>query len=214
MSFSPPRPLTAVDGYETRMDKAEADSLRRQIPSWAVSFGAHALVLLSCLFIVRPSGFHENGIFTDAFDDSAATDPFNVDATATDVVAASGDVTSMSIGNGSGAQNPDNADQQIATVSASQQTFQTVVDKVITPRTIGRSTEMPTGDKTDLSAGFNSEGASEVSGSVEGSLDRLTHELTASLKDDKTLAIWIFDPTDFGCAICLKNYPSKTRSIR
>lgn len=193
MSFSPPRPLTAVDGYETRMDKAEADSIRRQIPSWAVSFGAHALVLLSCLFIVRPSGFHENGIFTDAFDDSAVTDPFNVDATATDVVAASGEVGSMTIGNGSGAQNPDNADQQVATVSASQAQLQSVVERVITPRTVGTSTEMPTGDKTDLSAGFNSEGASEVSGSVEGSLDRLTHELTATLKDDKTLAIWVFD---------------------
>ncbi len=53
--------------------------------------------------------------------------------------------------------------------------------------------DIPKPNEADYLQSVNTTGATEYTGGVEGSLDRLTYEIAHSLKERKTLVVWLFD---------------------
>ena len=108
-----------------------------------------------------------------------------LDATNVDQVGTSGDLSSMAMSL---------AAAPIKT-EVPQKKIEEDVDDVLLPKVQMIEVGIPQPETADMTAEYESRGSSEVmeGDGVEGAMDRLTFELARSLKDEKTLAVWLFD---------------------
>lgn len=198
MSSTPPTVIRPADRHE------EASALLREEgwPAWVASVGAHALILL-VLWCVKLTTEHAMGSDLQLTSEIGDVDPasympekFHFDtvvvnqvgnnAPTTTVEPSAGVAVSAAVGGpaaGSGAA--------IGNNESPRRKFEQTILNVDVPATDAAVAMVP-GDG-DLASHIDVNGTTEHPGGVEGAIDRLTFEIAASLKESKTLVIWLFD---------------------
>jgi hypothetical protein len=156
----------------------------REIPAWVVSLGVHVLILFAFFSIKFSTQTHRTPLITSAFDQP---DPeLYLDATVDDRIASDGNLNvegpSQSVSTEISKQKPDEVQQELNTEFLS----------VNVPVT----NEISEPSEADFSETFNAVGSTDHPGGVEGAMDRLTYEIVNSLKERKTLVVWLFDESD------------------
>jgi hypothetical protein len=157
-------------------------SSTREIPAWLVSLGVHVGVLFVLSGFTYVSGqLEEDDIITSVVDEYDERE-YKFDATVSDMVGNDSDVNSLSA-------------SQAAAKSLSQ-TPQEVRDQlqedILVPEA-PQQTDLAQPAEAELTSVIETTGATEKTGGVEGSLDRMTFEIMNSLRERETLVVWLFD---------------------
>ena len=168
----------------------------REIPAWGVSLGLHTAIFLffACwtLPIVRESLAE---LVVSEVEETQEPE-FKFDVAATDQIGngGTGDTLSPSLAAAGAAS----ASPQ---VESSKRLQEELVKVNLTPTatigdiaadTLGKTVEVR-GGTDNLSGEFGGQGTGGGSGGTAGTLDRLTFEIMASLKEKKTLVVWLMD---------------------
>ena len=147
----------------------------------AISLGMH-VVVLSGLALIK---FSERlQIFTEITSSIVEDDEANYkfDATVTDQVGNDSDINSLSASQ--------EASNQLAK-DPQEEIEKTVTENLNVPTPV--TEELPQPSKSDVLASVATQGATEHPGGVEGAVDSLTWEIASSLREKKTLVVWLFD---------------------
>lgn len=189
---SPNPPLESkTDSPETPHNTDEAGTSKsglslKQLPSWAVSLVIHAVFLL-VLYNMTYTPFLEAELTpftsTTVFDDWEPEELKVEDFEITDV------------GNDSSLQN-DGGSEVAALIPAEdtheevERSLEEAVAIEIDVPVFEQIASMP---EAELVAAVEVKGTSEVAGGVNGAIDRLTVEIASSLRQQKTMVIWLLD---------------------
>lgn len=164
------------------------DFLRRfgTAPAWVTSVGIHmlGLLLLSTIVYYPPTNLLSASLTTEMldFDD----EPVVLDNVEIDTIGTNAPVTM------SGASLSAASDSK----QAAQQEVEQQIEEQLTPVSVGlMSDDVQEVAQDDLVQKVNKSGsaATENTGGTQGAIDRLTFELLASLRERKTLVVWMFD---------------------
>ncbi len=151
------------------------------VMAFSVSLGIHLLLLCGLALVKFSVKLQEFTEVTSSLEESEES-TLKFDATLTDQIGGDTAVTSLATSQeaaNSVARNPqEEVDRSISEnlVVAAPQT-----DEIVKPA------------KTDVLASVATQGATEHSAGVEGAVDRLTWEIATTLRDKKTLVVWLFD---------------------
>lgn len=157
-------------------------ALLTDVPAWGISLGIHLVMLLLLGTITRAVVNDEVATITSTvIDEEISPDVFKLDTIA-DQIGSDSLVNTMA------------ASQEAATAlghNPHQEMERKIEDNftVETPRT-DVIVEPP---RANLIAAVNVKGANVHPGGVEGAVDRLAFEIAGSLRERKTLVIWLFD---------------------
>ncbi|MGE3317544.1 MAG: vWA domain-containing protein [Planctomycetaceae bacterium] len=172
-------------------------------PPWLASVGVHALILLALWFVkftteqvmgedllvtteisdVDPSRYEPEKYHFD----TVVSNQVGNNATTTTLEPSAGSVASAGTGTGEGG-----AGRTLGSSDAPPRKFDQTILTVDTPSTDEAVVSMIPGDG-GLATKVDVNGTTEHPGGVDGAIDRLTFEIASSLKDSKTLVIWLFD---------------------
>ena len=168
----------------------------KEVPAWGVSLGLHSLIFLFF-------GLYTFPIVRETFAELVVSEveelqepEFKFDVAATDQVGngGTGDTLSPSLA----AAGAVSASPQMET---SKRLQEELVKVNLTPTatigdvatdSLGKTVEVR-GGTDNLSGEFGGKGTGGGSGGTAGTIDRLTFEIMASLKEKKTLVVWLFD---------------------
>ena len=163
----------------------------RELPAWGVSLGLHTVVLVALAlwsFPVLREKFEELIVSSEV--EEAVEPEFKFDVAATDQVGNGGDGDSLS---------PSLAAASQMTPSPQQVTSRKLQEELVKvdvapAATIGEVSTDSLSRAVDVRGGTeNLSGTGGKGSGVAGSIDRLTFEIMASLKEKKTLVVWLFD---------------------
>ena len=155
-------------------------------PAWVASLLIHVLVLmiLSTFVYYPPSELFNMAINSEIID--LDEQPIVVDAAQVDNVGSNSDTNLGGMSSSMAEARGDNPETKV----------QEQIEEKINPIEINvLEDEIEVPPQDDLVAKVNSKGAAstETTGGTEGAIDRLTFELMASLRERKTLVVWLFD---------------------
>jgi hypothetical protein len=168
----------------------------REIPAWGVSLGLHSLIFVFFAFWTLPIVRETIAELVVSEVEEMQEPEFKFDVAATDQVGngGTGDTLSPSLA----AAGAVSASPQMET---SKRLQEELVKVNLTPTatigdvatdSLGKTVEVR-GSTDNLSGEFGGEGTGGGTGGTAGSIDRLTFEIMASLKERKTLVVWLFD---------------------
>lgn len=157
----------------------------RSLPAWTVSLAFHLLLLLF-LWQLHWQVFSErNPVITSVIEHELQPDDFKFDTTVVDQVGAELDA--------------ERSDSLLEAASAARvkpapepKIEQPVEGRLLTVSAPSSAVLLPP-DDTGLVDRIDAVGTTEHAGGVEGAIDRLTYEIATSLKEQKTLVIWLLD---------------------
>ena len=151
------------------------------ILAFMVSLGLHVAVL-SGLALIKFS--EKLQIFTEITSSIEEEDAMNYkfDATVTDQIGNDSNINSLSASQ--------EASNQLAK-DPQEEIEKTVTENLNVPVPV--TEELPQPSKSDVLASVATQGATEHPGGVEGAVDSLTWEIASSLREKKTLVVWLFD---------------------
>lgn len=165
-------------------DERDVWSAIREIPAWGISLGVHILIL----FIL---GSLMQDILPEFSDDTISSaieeideDEYKFDVTVTDQFGNAGDTQDMT------------PTRLVAETQGQtpQEEIEKQLEEDILDVKVPTSLTIPEPHQADLAQEFNLIGDANVdAGGVAGSIDRMTHEIRNSLRERKTLVIWLFD---------------------
>lgn len=152
-------------------------------PAWLVSAGVHLLILLLFASIVQTTFREPEPDIVSAIDEPELDQYKFETATVLDEVGNDSDVNIVSPSKASATQ----------TGREPQEPFQQRLNDelVLTTQPIPEQIVQP--NQLDLTAEFDVTGTTEHTGGVEGAIDRLTNEIAASLRENETTVLWLFD---------------------
>lgn len=168
----------------------------KEVPAWGVSLGLHSLIFLFF-------GLYTIPIVRETFAELVVSEvedlqepEFKFDVAATDQIGngGTGDTLSPSLA----AAGATSASPQMET---SKRLQEELVKVNLTPTatigdvatdSLGKTVEVR-GGTDNLTGDFGGQGTGGGTGGTAGSIDRLTFEIMASLKERKTLVVWLFD---------------------
>jgi hypothetical protein len=169
--------------YVDSDDDGGALSGVREIPAWAVSLGAHVLILffLSSITYVtnRPNPDNLLTSVVDEFDEQ----DYKFDVTVTDMVGNQSDANTLSASQ---------AAAQVVSRNPQEKMQEQLEEELLIPEAPPLN-EIIQPAQADMAKMIETTGTSEKTGGVEGSLDRMTYEIMNSLKERPTLVCWLFD---------------------
>ena len=164
-------------------DQSPGWTSAREVPAWAISLGVHLVILglLSCIPVI--AGIMEPELLITSEYEPFDADEFKFDVTVVDQFGNDSEVNKLS---------PSQASATKVGPDPQKEMQEQLEDEILTvdqpPTTdIVEPNEAEFADSIDIS------GTTEDPGGVEGSMDRLTFEIAASLKERKTLVVWLFD---------------------
>ncbi len=156
----------------------------REIPAWLVSLGAHVGVLFVLSGFTYVTGqLEEDDVITSIVDEYDERE-YKFDVTVADVVGNDSQVNSLSASQA--------AAKVVSQTNPQDQMQQELQEDILIPEAppVNDIAQPPT---ADLASVIETTGATEKTGGVEGSLDRMTFEIMNSLRDRETLVVWLFD---------------------
>lgn len=168
----------------------------REIPAWGVSLGLHSVIFLFF-------GLYTFPIVRETFAELVVSEveeiqepEFKFDVAVTDQVGngGTGDTLSPSLAaagaTGASPQMETSKRLQEELVKVNLTPTATIGD--IATDSLGKTVEVR-GSTDNLSGDFGGKGTGGGTGGTAGTIDRLTFEIMASLKERKTLVVWLFD---------------------
>ena len=156
-------------------------------PAWVVSLGIHMMILmvLSTVVYYPPTNLIKMALTTEMVSENV--DPVVLDNVQVDTIGSAGEVN-LSTSSLSGS--PDRTE-------AVQKEVEEKVTDQIAPVTVNvaLADDVQEMTQSDLVQKVNNAGAAstESTGGTQGAIDRITFELLASLRERKTLVLWLFD---------------------
>ncbi len=151
------------------------------VMAFGVSLCLHVL-LLAGLALVKFS--QKLQIFTEFTSSIEEDDPmsYKFDSTITDQIGSGGDVSSLAASQ--------EASNQLAK-DPQEEIERTVTDNLNVAAPV--TDQLPQPSRSDVLASVATQGATQNSGGVEGAVDSLAWEIASSLREKKTLVVWLFD---------------------
>ena len=158
----------------------------RDLPAWGLSLGAHLVVFLAfaCWSIpVLREQFRELVVSeVEEFEEPE----YKFDVTATDQIGNAGDTETLS---------PSLAAATQLSPSPQQETAKKLQEELVKVD-VAPSATIEDVSTDALSQTVDVRGNTENIGGIQGSIDRLTFEIMASLKERKTLVVWLLDESE------------------
>jgi hypothetical protein len=151
------------------------------LSAWSVSLLAHGAILLVLSLIYFDVDQHVTTLIDSAFEE---IDPaqYKFDSTVVDQVGNDSSVNSLSASQAAAtAVGKDPQDELESKVDESLKVDVPVTDEIVQPA------------KEEMLAPVQTTGSSEQVGGVEGAIDRMAFEIANSLREKKTLVVWLFD---------------------
>jgi len=180
---SSPSDIRSPDGFDA---EGRFSHLLREIPAWVISLAMHLAVLLVLASIAHETLAQREKTITSLLDiDETAEEQqaYKFDATVLDQVGSEGNLTQLS---------PSLAAAKIAGPTPQEpveEQFEERLPDVELPPTI----EAPLPNEAALVEYVDLTGMTEHPGGVDGAIDRITYEIAGSLKERRTLVVWLFD---------------------
>jgi hypothetical protein len=153
----------------------------RDMSAWGLSLAAHGLVLVLMSLVYFDIDQRVTTLIDSAFED---VDPaqYKFDTTVTDQVGSDSNINTLT------------ASQEAANAvgQTPQQDLESRIDETL-------KIEVPSTDRlieparAEMLAAVQTTGSSEHAGGVEGAMDRMAFEIANSLREQKTLVVWMFD---------------------
>lgn len=153
----------------------------REIPAWAISLGVH-LILLVLLHNIIYSTPAESRVMIDSAIEELEQDAFNFDTTVSDQIGSDSLVNVLSPSKAAATQAGDNPQQELERQLETEFQIQMPDNEPLIQPNEAEFVEL-----------IDTQGGTEHTGGVEGAIDRLTYEIAGSLKERKTLVVWLFD---------------------
>ncbi|HEX6985905.1 MAG TPA: VWA domain-containing protein [Planctomycetaceae bacterium] len=152
-------------------------------PAWVVSAAVHLFVLFVFAGIVRTTFEPPVPEIVSAIDEPQL-DQFKFEtATTLDEVGNDSDVNVVSPSKAAATE----------TGREPQEQFERRLDEEFVLATAPVRDRMPEPNRLDLTSAFDVTGTTEHTGGVEGAIDLLTNEIAASLRENETTVVWLFD---------------------
>lgn len=155
---------------------------RTLLVACVISMGMHALILASLAFIKFAEKLDPSALITTVLDQEDDPMQHKFDTAMTDQIGNDSDINTFT------------ASQEAATVLSKDP--QTEIEKSVdsnldVPTPI--VDDLPQPAKSDVLASVATSGTTEHAGGVEGAVDRIAWEIANSLREKKTLVVWLFD---------------------
>ncbi len=156
-----------------------------EMPGWGASVGVHLLVLLALWGVRISTARDEDPAVISTLENQER--PHEFETAITDQVATSAEVTTMSSIAGATAATE-------AGTSRVQAQMEQQIDEELRGPDISVSDEMPAPSDREIVSAVQIRGTgTENIGSAEGAIDRLSMEIAGSLRQKKTMVVWLFD---------------------
>ena len=150
--------------------------------AFGVSVSLHLVLLLGLALIRFTAKLQSFAEITSVIEEDESTTNYKFDSTITDQIGSDGPVDSMAASQEASSQLVRNPQQEMErTVSDNLVVAAPVTDELIKPSRAG------------LLASVATQGSTEHAGGVEGAVDSLAWEIANSLREKKTLVVWLFD---------------------
>ncbi|MBT4866424.1 MAG: hypothetical protein HON53_15075, partial [Planctomycetaceae bacterium] len=174
-----------IDADPDEMDDLAAEAgmmaSAREVPAWAISLGVHVLVLF-LLWSIAGIAMPEQQTIINSVMEEIDEDSYKFETQA-DQVGTDSNVNLL--GPSLNANEHVSQDPQKEMEKKLEEELLEVSEPITDP------IEQPA--EALLAEAFDSTGTTEHTGGTEGAIDRLAFEIAASLREKKTLAIWLFD---------------------
>ena len=147
-----------------------------------VSFGLHVAMLATLGFVRFAEKFQDTTTISTVMDDENDPMQHKFDTSMSDQIGNDSDINTFT------------ASQEASTVLSKDN--QTEIEKTVDSNLdvpVPMVDELPQPAKSDVLASVATSGATEHAGGVEGAIDRLSWEIANSLREKKTLVVWLFD---------------------
>jgi hypothetical protein len=149
--------------------------------AFGMSIAFHVLLLLTLALIKFKAQLVEFAQIKSTIEDVEPSS-YNFDSTVTDQIGSDGDMSSLS-----------SAQAAVSQLSKDpQREMERQVDEVMNVQAPSTD-QMIQPTKANVLASVSTSGATEHPGGVEGAVDRLSWEIANSLRERKTLVVWLFD---------------------
>ena len=170
------------------VDEPELDSgvwdVLYDMPAWGISLLVHVgilVVLMSLTYAIESQ--REAEIVSTIEPEEVRQEQFVIDTEITEEIGSQSDMNvvgpSMAAATTSGFDNHIEREDKIS-------------EMLIDPQ-LQRPEEMPTPNEADILESVNLTGTTEHAGGTAGAIDRITQEIAASLRERKTLVVWLMD---------------------
>lgn len=154
-----------------------------EAPAWFVSALVHTLVLLVFASIVRTTLEETPEPEVTSVLETPKLDEFKFE-TATDLTKVGNDSDMNVVAPSQGAA---------VAAAAPQQQISKRLDQEVTVASAPAADQIVEASELDLTGEFVATGTTEHTGGVEGAVDLLTNEIAASLRENETTVLWLFD---------------------
>ncbi len=154
-------------------------------PAWVISLGVHvvALLMLSTIVYYPPSELMQMALTTEMID--LDEQPVILDNVQVDTIGTNSDVPLTGASLSAATEKGDNPQTEV----------EQKIEEQLAPVEVALTDDVQVPPQEDLVGKVNKVGsaATENTGGTQGAIDRLTFELMASLRERKTLVVWLFD---------------------
>ena len=149
--------------------------------AFTVSLGLHVVLLSSLALIKFSERLQIFSEITSSLEEDDAMS-YKFDSTITDQIGSGGEVSSLAASQEVSNQLARNPQEEIE---------RTVTDNLNVAAPV--TDQLPQPSRSDVLASVATQGATQHSGGVEGAVDSLAWEIANSLREKKTLVVWLFD---------------------
>ncbi len=177
-------PLSQPEIFELEVPPSYLPS-RRDLAAWAASLGVHLVVILILATIhFEVLQDNERSITSELSEEELEPLQYTFDAD-----------FSEQLGNDSSSDLPTSSQDTAAQVGE-RDPLRDIQEQVDTPLAVPVPLvieEIPKPERAEFASAIHTRGATEHPGGVEGAVDRLAWEIANSLREGKTLVVWLFD---------------------
>lgn len=180
--------INATNNQPLPLENTELDSgvwdVLYDMPAWGISLLVHIgilLALMSLTYVIETQ--RQTEITSTIEPEEVRQEQFVIDTEITE------DIGSQSDLNIAG---PSMATAQAAGIDNHREQQNDIAEKLIDPQ-LQRPEEMPTPNEADILESIDLTGMTEHAGGTAGAIDRITQEIAASLRERKTLVVWLMD---------------------
>ncbi len=176
-------PVSGQDVFEMEVESSFLPKAG-DLMAWGASLGVH-IVILAILATIHYEVFRES----ESVIDSAMTEEIEPWSPAFDTT-----ITDQ-IGNNSSVNTLTASQSAASKIGAERDPVEVVQDQVETPlqQPVVVTDEIPQPAKAEFASPIQTRGATEHPGGVEGAVDRLAWEIANSLREGKTMVVWMLD---------------------
>lgn len=176
-------PLSQPEVFEMEVESGFLPS-RDDLVAWGASLAVHILVLIALATVHYEVWKDSEGSITSALVEEIEPLQYKFDATVTEQLGNDSPINTLT------------SSQDTASKIGDRDPLKDIQEQVESPLEVPAPTvqdEMPQPEKAEFASIIKIRGATEHPGGVEGAVDRLAWEIANSLREGKTLVVWLFD---------------------